>query len=338
MTTSQAKPVLRIYALPGFENTPLSRIREDHNVAIFTQPAAWSALNGTLNVNEVWRAEPTEASEAHFASLAREMPDQVEVIYAVGGGLAFDAAKYAALQHSLPLAGVPTAISVDAFLTPASGVRRDGFVSYVETGAAQVLYLDWELLAAAPAYIRAAGVADVISIATALWDWHFAESEGKLLGGGNVIPFIARIARDILDEAVLLAPRLGRGEIAALQRLLSLLAIEVQLCNLIGHSRAEEGSEHYFAYAVENVVGSGLPHGELVGPGIVAIAAAQEQNWEPLRDALDQAGIALESVPWVAAEATLRSLPDYAARNHLPFGIAHVLSEEQVERGLRAAW
>ncbi|MFQ5435295.1 MAG: hypothetical protein ACE5FD_10510 [Anaerolineae bacterium] len=41
--------------------------------------------------------------------------------------------------------------------------------------------------------------------------------------------------------------------------------MEVQLCNQIGHARPEEGSEHYFAYAVENVMGKGLPHGDLVG-------------------------------------------------------------------------
>ena len=51
----------------------------------------------------------------------------------MGGGLAADAAKYIARQLGLPMACLPTALSVDAFLTAASGIRRDGCVTYIET-------------------------------------------------------------------------------------------------------------------------------------------------------------------------------------------------------------
>ena len=178
----------------------------------------------------------------------------------------------------------------------------------------------------------------MLSIATGLWDWHFAYAEGRLAQNEQASPYVARIARGLLDEAVLIAGRLGRGEVEALQRLLFLMSMEVQLCNLIGHSRPEEGSEHYFAYSIENALGHGFPHAELVGPGIVAMAAAQGQDHRPLQEALDQAGVPLESIPKVAAEATLRGLPAYAARHDLPFGLAHVLNEGQAKQALAAAW
>ncbi len=51
--------------------------------------------------------------------------------------------------------------------------------------------------------------------------------------------------------------------------------MEVQLCNQVGHFRPEEGTEHYFAYAVENEMGHGRPDGDLVGPAILLVAKLQ---------------------------------------------------------------
>jgi glycerol-1-phosphate dehydrogenase [NAD(P)+] len=110
-----------------------------------------------------------------------------------------------------------------------------------------------------------------------------------------------------------------------MRQLIDCLALEVQLCNQIGHSRPEEGSEHYFAYSVENIMGKGLPHGDLVGPGIMLIAELQGQDTAPLRAALDACNIPLNNIPQNVIDQTLRELPAYATRHNLPYGIAHDL-------------
>jgi glycerol-1-phosphate dehydrogenase [NAD(P)+] len=46
----------------------------------------------------------------------------------------------------------------------------------------------------------------------------------------------------------------------------------------VGHSRPEEGSEHFFAYNVEHRTGEGYVHGELVCLGILLMARLQENN------------------------------------------------------------
>ena len=101
--------------------------------------------------------------------------------------------------------------------------------------------------------------------------------------------------------------------------------MEVQLCNQIGHSRPEEGSEHYFAYAVENAMGKGPPHGDLVGPAILLVAEAQGQETAELRRALEACRIPLENIPAAVMAATLQDLPGYVRKHELPYGIAHVL-------------
>ncbi len=112
----------------------------------------------------------------------------------------------------------------------------------------------------------------------------------------------------------------GKRDPAGLKQLLNCLALEVQLCNQIGHSRPEEGSEHWLAYAAENSMGKGLPQGDLVGPGILLTLARQGQEVAPFEHALRTP---LHSIPAAVIESTLIDLPDYVRHHNLPYGIAH---------------
>jgi glycerol-1-phosphate dehydrogenase [NAD(P)+] len=319
-----------IWNLPVTEITPFADITEDRPVALLTSGPAWSAVHQNLSqLTIVWRAEAHEATLAHWAALADSLSETVGdedyVIYAVGGGLVADAAKYVAVQLDRPLVCLPTALSVDAFLTWASGYRRDGCVAYLETRPPDRLLVDFDVLAAAPPAIRAAGICDVLSIATGCWDWQFAEERGRNPAGMHLISYVYDAAQAILAGALDCAEAAGRGDLDGLKQLLDCLAMEVQLCNQIGHSRPEEGSEHYFAYAVENVMGKGLPHGDLVGPAILLIAEKQGQGSAALRQALEACRIPLDNIPQDVVDETLRQLPDYVRHHNLPYGIAHEL-------------
>ena len=172
---------------------------------------------------------------------------------------------------------------------------------------------------------RSEPVAPSISIATGSWDWRFAEEKDMNPAGMEYVPYVDRIATGILQGVYDCAEAAGRGDPDGLKQLLDCLALEVQLCNQIGHSRPEEGSEHYFAYAVENLLAEGLPHGGLVGPGILLMAERQGQNVAALREALEACNIPLDRIPPGAVESTLDHLPAYVRRHQLPYGIAHEL-------------
>ena len=147
--------------------------------------------------------EVTEASTAHWDDHLAGMANHVaEVVYAVGGGLAADAAKYIAFKLDLPLVVVPTALSVDAFFTAASGIRRGGCIHYIETKSPERLIVDFDIITAAPASIRAAGITDVLSIATGSWDWKYAHEHGKNPPSMEFIPWVYDIAQHILIGAL----------------------------------------------------------------------------------------------------------------------------------------
>jgi glycerol-1-phosphate dehydrogenase [NAD(P)+] len=303
---------------------PFAEIEERREVALVTNRPAWNAVQERLRLPIVWQAEVVEATEAHWQTLADSL--QGEVVYAVGGGLTADAAKYIAAKKNLPLVCLPTALSVDAGLTWASGVREGGCVRYLPTKPPDLLIVDFAVIAAAPATIRAAGICDVLSIATGSWDWCLAEERGQNPPGMAYVPYVDDAAQAILQGGLDCAEAAGRGDHQGLRQLLDCLALEVQLCNQIGHSRPEEGSEHYFAYSLENALGKGLPHGDLVGPGILIIAEKQGQDVAPLRQALAACNVPVNGISTAVRQHTLQTLPAYVRQHNLPYGIAHELT------------
>jgi len=316
----------KIYNLPVVQLGQFSEIDEKRLVLLVTSPPAWNAVKARFHLNIAAQVEATEANTKHWDQLLSGIESRdFEVVYAVGGGLVADTAKYLAVILNLPLVVLPTALSVDAFITAASGVRRDGCVYYIETKPPETLVLDLDIIAAAPDWIRAAGVTDVMSIATGSWDWKFAHEQGRNPLGMEFTPWVYDNARSILSSVLDCAEAAGRGDKDGLKTLYDCLAMEVQLCNQVGHARPEEGSEHYFAYSVENLMGHGLPHGDLVGPGIMLMSKLQGQDTGRLEAALKACHIPLDRIPQNLVEETLRGLPGYCEHHGLPFGLAHTL-------------
>ena len=317
----------RIPNLPIVHFMPFAEIDEKRPILLITSGPAWNAVKDSLRgLNIAEKIEVTEATTEYWDNLQSKIENRkFEIIYAVGGGLTADAAKYFASKLDLPLVVLPTALSVDAFITAASGIRNDGCVYYIETKVSETLILDLDTIAKAPASIRAAGITDVMSIATGAWDWKFAHEQNKNSQGMEFIPWVYDNAQSILSGVLDCAEAAGRGDKDGLKTLYDCLAMEVQLCNQVGHSRPEEGSEHYFAYAVENEMGHGLPHGDLVGPAILLIAKLQGQNTTRLEKALKACNVPLNNIPQDMIDRTLKLLPGYCQKHNLAFGIAHTL-------------
>ena len=288
----------------------------------------WEAVESKISITPGKRIEVTEATINYWESLTPQISG--EAIYAIGGGLAVDAAKYLAVKRSLPLTCIPTVISVDAFLTWASGYRSEGCVKYIETKPPEEVIVDFNIIRKAPVTIRSAGITDVLSIATGRFDWKYAHESGRNPASMQYDPAVDDMIESILNAAIACAPSAGRAEDEGLKRLVECLAMEVQLCNFIGHSRPEEGSEHYFAYAAEQVLGKGLPHGDLVGPGIMIAARLQGQDTTVLEKAMRDCHVPLNKIPADTAREILRTLPEYCIKHDLPYGIADDLNEDKI--------
>lgn len=313
-----------IWNIPRIEQRALNTIREPRPTALLTGRKSWAQVSSLVELPLVVQAEPQNAERAYMDELAGGLPPQVEVIYGVGGGLVADVAKYIGGKRGIPVVLVPTALSVDGFFTPIVAVRENDTVGYADAGPAENIIIDWDVVSAAPPDIRGTGIVEILSIVTGLLDWRFAAERNKNRVTERFQPWAAAIAATVAQQAFKIAKSVGDGRIDALQELLNLIRLEVNLTNSLGHTRPQEGSEQYFAYAIEPRVvrgGRGIPYADLVGPGILIAMALHGQNVSPIRDTIASAGVRLGQLRPEDIIATVRDLPRYVVEHSLPYSI-----------------
>ena len=250
--------------------------------------------------------------------LAAGLPDGAAPVVGLGGGMALDAAKWCAWRTGRPLVLVPGAVSVDAAVTNTIAVREAGGVVYRGFVVADAIVLDPELVTRAPARLNRAGVGDLLSIHTGLHDWRRGAAAGTIAFDEG----IAAAAAAVLDRIEVLAPEIGAVGDAGLEGVLRAYAEVNALCLRAGHSGPEEGSEHYFGYALEQATGRSFVHGELIGLGTVLMATLQENDPDRPRRILDACRVdwspAALGVDRAAIHEALVGLPAFVRAQQLP--------------------
>lgn len=329
-----------IWNLPRIEFTGLTNIQETRPTALLTGDKSWQEVGSMFELPVVVQAEPHTANREFLDMMAENLPPQVEVVYGVGGGLVADVAKYIGRKNRKPVILVPTALSVDGFFTGLVAVRENGTVNYEETGAADQVIIDWDVVTQAPAHIRGTGIVEILSIVTGILDWRYATEQDKNTPGTRFQPWAAGLAAGIAQQAFKIAKGVGEGRQESLRNLLDLICMEVRLTEQLGHNRPQEGSEQYFAYAIEPKVARnrGIPYADLVGPGILVSAALHGQDVAPIRATLASAGVRLGQLPPDDIVETIRKLPEYVKEHNLPYSILHDLdlSSERVQELLHS--
>ncbi|MBM4396684.1 MAG: iron-containing alcohol dehydrogenase [Deltaproteobacteria bacterium] len=245
---------------------------------VLTQPEPWALVSAGFPADRT-RLHRVETMEQAVVDGVTAGLGDGSAVFGIGGGSALDHAKYVAWKRGLPLVLVPTILSVDAAYTKAIGVREGGRVRYVGAVYPDHLLIDYGLLQAADPILNRAGVGDILSIFTAIWDWREA---GARLGE----PYDAGVAaesRALLDRLFEGAAGIGCCSDAGLHLLSELYVGEVRLCELVGNARPEEGSEHYVAYCLEHRTGRHYLHGALVGMGVLLAGAYQGQDVGPVK-------------------------------------------------------
>ena len=237
-------------------------------------------------------------------------------VIGLGGGQAIDVAKYFSWRRRLPLFQVPTALTVNAPWGHRAGLRTAAGVRYLGWAVPEAVYVDIDVIQAAPPALNRSGVGDVLCYHTAHHDWRLAHELGKVEG------------RWPYDERLVAAARLRLD--AVLARLddirdvteegIRTLALAHRWGGATFHDagwnpRHIEGVDHFFFYNLERITGRHFIHGQPVGLGIYIGSLWQDNHADDMLAALHRAGVDIRpeamGVTWDDVAEAVRTLPAY---------------------------
>jgi glycerol dehydrogenase-like iron-containing ADH family enzyme len=254
--------------------------------AVMTMEVPWNLVKDRLGGKPASVTMIEGLEHDYLDRLVGEVP-KVDTIVGIGGGVANDAAKYFAWKRGCSLILVPTIVSVNAYATPAAAVRENGAVHYLGKVVPKKVVVDYKAIQSAPKRLNTAGTGDIYSCRTALFDWKLSHEKT----GESYDEKIAAGSQRILDTLVSNANEIKNVSEKGIRILVELHAETNRLQLLAGTSRPEEGSEHIFFYALEELTRRNFVHGEVVGTGIYVLSHFQTKEEGSVSKVMDSMGL-----------------------------------------------
>lgn len=224
-----------------------------------------------------------ESSFDFAVSVAKKISmEGFRLIIGFGGGTALDTAKYAGFVANIPYVAIPTALSNDGVCSPVSvllarGGRSHSFTSKTPDG----LLIDTDIILQSPRLLLQAGVGDILSNYTALYDWTL-----DCRYNGHHTDDFAYMLSERAVTALLYSNVKNFDTPEGIQMLAQSLVLGGLAMQIAGNSRPCSGADHLFCHALDELYAHGLPHGIVVGIGTIGACLLQGRSTDLLLDLL----------------------------------------------------
>jgi len=212
---------------------------------------------------------PPKAQLSKAQSLAKQLKN-VDCLIAVGSGTINDITKYAAHLAGVPYISYATALSMNGYASSTASLEYEGIKTSYPATQAKAVFIDLDIVSAAPLELTKAGVGDSLCRSTTQADWLLANQLG-LDDEYSSEYFNITLEQQLIDNI----DGLLSGDISAYKILAELLVFTGQAMNKAGSSKPASQAEHMLAHLMDSKYGG--YHGLQVAVCTLTIAQLQQQ-------------------------------------------------------------
>ena len=294
-----------------------------------TTPTAWKTAQPYIAQKPAGVCAVSMLDWDHLENASNALPDDAEMVVGIGGGTALDASKYVALKKDLPLRLVPTAVSTGAIIHGVFAnwkghtiVADSEFWPYCDF---EHVLVDYELILEAPWYLNTAGIGDVLCMYSGISEWR------NQAGVGDTPSVDQELIKPTLEYYRDLSVQFPK----TLDSQGNLTADSVGFIMKSIHERDDRqltspfasGAGHSLTQVLEEVLQTGLIHGEVAALGGVAVCWAAD-DYEELVGFLDECKVRYRPSDMGLEKDQLRAVFDYAKDFYPARGIETILARE----------
>lgn len=232
----------------------------------------------------VLNPENLHANE-HGVAMAEEQLDALhtpDVLLAVGSGTIHDITRFIAHKRGLPFVSVPTAASVDGFVSTVAAMTWNDCKKTFPAVAPVLVVADSDIFSRAPHRLNASGFSDLLGKYTALADWKIAHA----VTGEYICDRVCQLEYDALKVVCQRLDTIREGGREACEELMYALLLSGLAMQMVGNSRPASGAEHHMSHLWEMEVINGhvnYYHGEKVSVGLVLSSGIYHRAAEEIR-------------------------------------------------------
>ena len=216
------------------------------------------------------KSENLYANEIAVQKVYECLAVENDVLIALGSGTIHDITRYVAYNKDIPFISVPTAASVDGFVSTVAAMTWRGYKKTFTAVSPIYVVADTDIFKEAPYRLTASGVSDLIGKYTALVDWKIS----SIVIGEYICNKVCNMEIDAVNKLCECVDDLVLGKSEAYEQLMYALILSGLAMQIIGNSRPASGAEHHMSHLWEmEVINKHLDayHGEKVSVGLILV-------------------------------------------------------------------
>jgi glycerol-1-phosphate dehydrogenase [NAD(P)+] len=209
--------------------------------------------------------------EATLGELTINMPQDCDLMVAVGTGAINDMTRYFSYKMNRPFLTVATAAPMDGFASSVAAIQVNHLKTTYPAQTPIAIIGDTEILKNAPYRMIAAGLGDLLGKFTCLCDWKLS----RMITGEHYCENIVELVENCVHSVLNDAGKVKERDPKTLGDVMEGLVLAGVAMSLYGNSRPASGCEHhmshYWEMMFEQAGERSVPHGTQVGVGTVLI-------------------------------------------------------------------